>query len=369
MSKDYYNTLGVPENANKDEIKKAFRSLAKKYHPDHHHGDKSAEQKFKEISEAYDILGDDEKRRQYDMMRKYGAYGPHAGAGGAGFDPSQFGGGSFRFEDLGGMGSFADMFSSIFGGEDLFGGRRRKTRTVQPRRGNDLLLRLNINFEEAIGGTSKTIRMNKPVTCTSCGGTGEKAGTERQVCPQCQGRGTVSFSQGGFAISRPCPKCFGKGYAPGKPCARCGGSGRIKESKKLKIKIPAGIEDGGKIRLRGMGNPGSNGGRDGDLIIKVSVNKHQHFERKGKDVYTIVEISYPEAVLGTKAAVRTLAQKVNVNIKPGTIHGTKLRLKGLGLSVDGTQGDQFVEVHIKVPEKVTPRQKELLEEYAKTLQS
>jgi len=365
MSKDYYNVLGVPENASKDEIKKAFRILAKKHHPDRHQGDKTAEQKFKEISEAYDILGDEQKRRQYDMMRKYGAYGPR---GGSGFDPSQFGG-SFRSEDLGGFGSFADIFSSIFGGEDLFGGARRNSRAPRPRRGGDLLIRMNITFDEAIKGTGKTIKMNKPVTCVNCGGTGEEKGSGRHVCPQCGGRGTVSYSQGGFAISRPCPRCLGKGIIPGKACARCGGSGRVKEAKKIRVKIPAGIDDGGNIRLRAMGNPGTNGGRDGDLIITVNVNKHQQFERKGQDVYTTVEISYPQAVLGAKVPVKTLTKTVNVSIKPGTTHGAKLRLKGMGLSADGKQGDEFVEVHIKVLDSVTPRQKELLEEFEKTLQS
>ena len=371
MSKDYYNILGVPENASKDEIKKAFRGLAKKYHPDRNKGDKSSEAKFKDISEAYDILSDDKKRQQYDMMRKYGAYGggfDPRGAGAGGFDRSQFTNG-FRFEDLGGFGSFADIFSSIFGGEDLFGGRQRTGRAVRPRRGGDLIIRLNINFEEAVNGTNKIIRINKPVSCNVCGGTGEQKGGGRHVCPQCGGRGTVSYSQGGFAVSRPCPRCLGKGIIPGKPCTRCGGSGRVKESKKLKIKIPAGIDDGGRIRLRKMGNPGTNGGPDGDLIINVSVNKHQQFERKGHDIYTVVEISYPQAVLGAKVPVKALTKAVNVNIKPGTSHGTKLRLKGLGLSIDGTQGDLYAEVHIRVPKAVSPKQKELLEELQKTLQS
>lgn len=369
MPKDYYSVLGVPENASKEDIKKSFRSLAKKFHPDRNQGDKSAEARFKEISEAYDILGDDQKRNQYDTMRKYGDFGggfdPRQ-AGRAGYGSSQFGNG-FRFEDLGGFGSFADIFSSIFGGEDLFRGQGRKRRAPQPHRGADLSLKLNISFNEAVNGTSKTIRMNKPVSCEVCGGTGEQKGSGQKICPQCNGRGTVSYGQGGFSISRPCPRCLGKGMIPGVPCPRCGGSGRIRESKKIKIKIPAGIDDGGVVRLRGLGNPGVNGGRDGDLLITVNVNKDQQFERRGNDIYTTVEVSYPQAVLGAKVPVKTLTRTVNINIKPGTAHGTKLRLKGMGLSVNGVVGDQYVEVHIKVPSNITPRQKELLEELQKTM--
>ncbi|PKK84548.1 MAG: molecular chaperone DnaJ [candidate division Zixibacteria bacterium HGW-Zixibacteria-1] len=370
MPKNYYTVLGVPENASKEDIKKAFRTLAKKFHPDRNKGEASAEARFKEISEAYEILGDEQKRGQYDTMRKYGAFGgfDHRQARGGAQDSSQFGG-NFRFEDLGGLGSFADIFSSIFGSEDLFGGRSRKHRAAQPHRGAHLSLKLNVSFKEAINGTSKTLRMNKPVTCDVCGGTGEQKGSGQKVCTQCNGRGTVSYAQGGFSISRPCPRCLGKGLVPGTPCGRCGGSGRVKESKKIKIKIPAGIDDGGIVRLRGLGNPGSNGGHDGDLLITVNVNKNQQFERKGNDIYTTVEVSYPQAVLGAKVPVKTLAKMVNINVKPGTTHGTKLRLKGMGLSVDGAQGDQYVEVHIGVPSDITPRQKELLEELQKTMQS
>lgn len=370
MSKDYYNILGVPENASQDEIKKAFRRLAKKYHPDRNRGDKSAEARFKEISEAHDVIGDEKKRQQYDMMRKYGAYGggfdPRT-AGQRGFDFSPFGQ-KFRFEDLGGFGPFADLFSSIFGDADIFSRRRTRSRP-QRKRGNDLAMRLAISFEESIHGTGKTIILNKPSTCGVCRGTGSEPGSGQQACPQCGGRGMVSFAQGGFSVSRPCPRCLGKGNIPGRPCRVCGGSGQIKEKKTIKIKIPAGIDSGGKIRLRGMGNPGVNGGADGDLIITVNVDKHQQFDRRGNDVYTKVEIIYPQAVLGAKIPVKSLTRTVNLSIPAGTKHGTKLRLKGLGLSVDGTQGDQYVEVQISVPENVTPRQKELLEELAKTMQS
>lgn len=376
MSKNYYEILGVPENASKDDIKKAFRTLAKKHHPDRNKGDKTAEARFKDISEAYDVLGDDSKRRQYDDMRRFGGFG------GAGFDPRSTGfgpggfgrgGATFNFENLQGFGSFADIFSSIFGGEDVFAGRggmgarTAQTRRTSPKRGNNWSIKLNVAFDEAVRGAIKTLVLHKPSSCKVCGGSGNERGSGQQVCTECGGRGVVVFGQGGFSISRPCPKCFGKGTMPGQPCRKCGGRGIVREKQKVKIKIPAGIDDGGRIRLRGMGYPGENGGQNGDLIITVSTEKHQEFKREGKDIYTNVEITFPQAVLGAKVPVNTLAQKINLTIPPGTEHGTVLRLKGLGLAVEGTKGDQFVTVHIKVPKKVTDKQRELLEELAETL--
>jgi len=375
MSKDYYNILGIAENASKADIKKAFRSLAKKYHPDRNQGDKTAEAKFKDISEAYDVLNDDKKRQQYDMMRKYGAFagtgGPGGGAGG--FDFSNFSNGSFSAEDLGGFGSFADIFSSIFGGNDIFGraaragtGRGSRVRPTATR-GNDLSLTLSISFEESISGTKKTIALNKPETCRVCSGTGAEPGSGQQTCPQCGGRGTISTAQGAFSVSRPCPRCFGRGVTPGQSCRVCNGTGQTKVKKKIAVKIPAGVEDGGKIRLRGIGNPGRNGGQNGDLIITVAVKKHQQFERKGQNIYTSVEVSYPQAVLGCKVPVKTLTKTINLTIPPGTGHGTKLRLKGMGLAINGTKGDQYVEVNITVPKKVSSKQKKILEELQKVL--
>ncbi len=370
MAKDFYDILGVPENSSKEEIKKAFRRLAKRYHPDRNQGDKSAESRFKEISGAYEVLGDDEKRKQYDMMRKYGAFsGAGAPGNSSGFDFSQFGnGGNFRFEDGGGFGSFADIFSSIFGDEAPFGprGRSRQARKMS-RRGSDLRLNLYIGFKEAISGTSKTIAITRPEKCSACSGTGAEPDSTRNICPQCQGRGTVSISQGAFAVSRPCPRCLGKGILNEKVCGVCGGSGQVREKKKVKVKIPAGIDSGGQIRLRGLGNPGQNGGTDGDLLITVTVEKHQQFDRKGNDIYTKIYISYPVAVLGGKVPVKTLTKDIMLTIPAGTPSGTQMRLKGMGLAADGVPGDQYVEVHIEVPKELTPRQKELLEELGKTL--
>ncbi len=375
MSKDFYNILGVAENASKDDIKKAFRSLAKKYHPDRNQGDKTAEAKFKDISEAHDVLSDDKKRQQYDMMRKYGAFAGAGGPGGGkgGFDFANFSNGSFRAEDLGGFGSFADIFSSIFGGNDIFGrggqsrpgrGRRRQPTAT---RGNDLSLTLQVSFEESISGTKKTIALNKPETCQVCSGTGAEPGSGQQTCPQCGGRGTISTAQGAFSVSRPCPRCLGRGVTPGQACRVCNGAGQTKVKKKIAIKIPAGIENGGRIRLRSLGNPGRSGGQNGDLIITVAVKKHQQFERKGQNIYTKVDISYPQAVLGCKVPVKTLTKTINISIPPGTKHGTKLRLKGMGLAVNGTRGDQYVEVNIIIPKKVSDKQKKILKELQKEM--
>jgi molecular chaperone DnaJ len=372
MPKDYYQTLGVAENASKDEIKKAFRKLAKQYHPDRNSGNKSAEAKFKEISEAYDILGDDKKRQQYDTMRKYGAFAGTGGSGGfpgGGFEGFGGQGTSFRFEDIG-LGSFADIFSAIFGDNDLFrragGGPGRAG--PRARRGQNLGIKMNVSFNEAVSGTTKTIVLNKPSRCRVCNGTGEQAGSGQTTCPECGGRGTVSFAQGAFSISRPCPRCLGRGMVPGQPCGSCSGTGQVHEKEKLRIKIPAGIDDGRKVRLRGMGYPGKNGGSDGDLIVTVNVEKHQQFERDGHDIRSRVEIPYPMAVLGGSIDVRTLSQKIKLKIPPGTKHGTKMRLKGMGLSVNGTKGDQYVEIQIAVPTDITDRQRELLTELAKTFE-
>lgn len=388
MSKDYYNILGVAENSSKADIKKSFRNLAKKYHPDRNQGDKTAEDKFKNISEAYDILNDDKKRQQYDMMRKYGGsfaggpggpggFGGQGGPGGfGGFDFSNMGNGSFRAEDLGGFGSFADIFSSIFGGGGMpgqgsMGGQAEPGRGQRQRpgatRGNDLSLTLKISFEESISGIKKTIALNRPETCKVCTGTGAEPGSGQQTCPQCGGRGTISTAQGGFSVSRPCPRCLGRGVTPGQSCHVCNGTGSTKVKKKIAVKIPEAVEDGAKIRLRGIGNPGRNGGQNGDLIITVAVKKHQQFKREGKNIFTTVDISYPQAVLGCKVPVKTLTKTINLTIPPGTIHGTKLRLKGMGLVLNGIKGDQYVEVNISVPKKVSGKQKKILEELQKEL--
>ncbi len=307
MSKDLYKVLGVAENASQDDIKKAFRKLAKQYHPDRNKGDKAAEERFKEISEAYDMLGDEKKRRQYDTMRKYGAF-----TGGPSFDPRHSGGFDasqferfFRFDNAEGMDVFSELFGSIFGGGSSFRQARGRPRR-RPSRGRDASVSLSVTFEEAMRGTEKTI------------------------------------------------------------VAKNSGTG-IKQ-RRLRVKIPAGIQNGGKVRLRGMGFHGDNGQSNGDLIVTVNVKQSEQFERRGNDIHSKVTVSYADAVLGGKVQVKTLTRTINLTIPPHTKSGTKLRLKGMGLSVNGAQGDQYVEVVIDVPDNLTPRQKELLEELKKTFE-
>jgi molecular chaperone DnaJ len=373
---DYYNTLGVSEGASADEIKKAYRKLAKKYHPDANPSDKQAEKKFKEISEAYHVLSDPQKKQQYDMMRKYGA-GHAAGAGaqtgpGGGFSfddiMSQFGGRSGgRFD---GFGSFADIFSSIFGDRSgaFGGGFESAGRQAAPQRGSDILTDIDIPFEDAAKGGKKTIRVNIEQTCDQCQGSGIAPGSKATVCPECHGSGRVNFSQGAFSVSRPCPRCLGRGQIIGNPCRKCSGSGKIFGPKTIKINIPAGIESGKKIRLKGLGRPGLNGGPTGDLYLRINVMGHGYFWREGKDIHCRVPINLKQAVLGGKIEVPTLTKKhVELKIPPGTSSGQKFRLKGLGLAGNGQKGNQYVEVKIEVPKNMTSEQKKSFEEFSEKM--
>jgi len=276
---DYYKTLGVSETASAAEIKKSYRRLAKKYHPDANPNDKQAEAKFKEISEAYNVLSDTKKKQQYDMMRKYGAGQPGGGMPGGGMPGgfsfedimSQFGGaGQHGDQQAGGFGSFADIFSSMFGDQQPGAGGFGRQRPA-PRKGKDVLTDIEISFEEAANGAEKSVRITSEQACKVCRGSGVTAKGRSSVCPQCNGRGTTTFSQGSFSVSRPCPRCLGRGQISGNPCRKCSGRGRVSKPRTVKIKIPKGLESGKKIRLIGLGQAGSNGGSAGDLYIKVSV--------------------------------------------------------------------------------------------------
>lgn len=372
---DYYNILGVSENASTDEIKKAYRKLAKKYHPDANPNDKQAETKFKEISGAYDVLSDSKKKQQYDTMRKFGAgYATdetYGGPGGFSFNDimSMFGerpgfakGGRFT-----GFGSFADIFSSIFSDQPLrgFGGGDFKAETATaPRKGSDILADIEIPFEDAVNGAKKPIRINVEQPCDQCQGSGITPGSKATVCPECKGRGTVTFSHGSFAVSRPCPRCLGRGQIIGNPCRKCSGKGKIFGPKTIRVNIPGGIESGKKIRLKGLGNPGVNGGPPGDLYLKVTIAGHQYFWREGRDICCRVPINLRQAVLGGKIKVRTLTRQVELKIPPGTSSGQRFRLKGMGLAANGVKGNQYVEVKVEVPKDLTPQQKQLFEKFA-----
>jgi molecular chaperone DnaJ len=374
---DYYQILGVSETASPDDIKKSYRRLAKKYHPDANPNDKKAEGKFKEISEAYSVLSDSAKKQQYDTVRKYGAgFGGaervNGGAtGGYSFEDimSMFGNqqGSGKANTQTGFGSFADIFSSMFSGQQSGGFGDFEQNADAPEKGNDILTDIDISFEDSVIGAQKSIRINVEQPCDICNGSGVTPGSQTSVCPECNGRGNITFSQGSFAVSRPCPRCLGRGRIVGNPCRKCSGKGRIFGPKTIKITIPKGIESGKNIRLKGLGNPGHNGGPAGDLYLKVTVTGHEYFWREGKDIYCRVPINIKQAVLGGKVKVRTLANQIELVIPPGTSSGQRFRLKEVGLATDGVKGDQYVEVKIDMPKQLTPEQKKLFEQFADSL--
>jgi molecular chaperone DnaJ len=360
--KDYYEVLGVTDKATDVELKKAYRRLAKKYHPDANPNNKMAEEKFKEISSAYDVLSDPEKRKQYDQVKQMGQRGFSGGSEGYEDIFSRRGGKgqTFSYEDLGGFGNLSDLFSSFF---DMGEPTRRQKWGAQ--KGGDIYAEVEIPFDLSISGGNTTLEFRKEETCPACGGTGAKAGSKLSTCPDCNGTGMISFSQGGYAVNRPCPRCMGRGKIITTPCPQCGGRGQVISTKRLMIKITPGISDGTQLRLRGQGQAGTGGGPPGDLIVKINVAEHRFFERKGKDIYCRVPINIAQAILGSKIRVRTLNGKVDLKIPPGTQSGAKLRLKGKGLEEDGSKGDQYVEVVVEVPEKISEKQKKLLEEFAK----
>ncbi|UCF79536.1 MAG: molecular chaperone DnaJ [Candidatus Eiseniibacteriota bacterium] len=363
--KDFYETLGVGEKATTEEIKKAYRQLAKKYHPDANPGNKEAERRFKEVSEAYGVLSDSKKRAQYDQMRKLGA-GAFAGGGFQGFDFGDLfsgggtgGGGGFSFEDLGGFGGLGSLFSNLFGS-------RIRPEAQGPRKGNDVLVELEIPFELAVEGGKTTVALSKEDNCKVCGGSGARPGSGTTTCQECGGQGSVSFVQGGYAVSRPCPKCLGRGVLAGDPCSTCAGRGTVRGPKKYAIKIPRGIATGEKIRLRGQGEPGVAGGPPGDIIAQVRVESHPFFTTKGANIYCTVSVNVAQAVLGSKVKVKTVdGRSVELKVPAGVQNGATFRLKGMGLKKNGLKGDQFVKVEVVTPEKITEKQKKLIEEFAR----
>ncbi|HET8656033.1 MAG TPA: molecular chaperone DnaJ [Longimicrobiaceae bacterium] len=361
-TKDFYKVLGVAENASADEIKKAYRKLAKQYHPDANPDNPTAAERFKEVSEAYSVLSDDEKRKQYDQMRKFGAFGgfgghgPGAGARGGAGAPNM---GGINVEDLGGMGGLGDLFSSIF---DL----GRKKRPQGPQRGQSVEYAVEIPFEVAARGGKIPITVPVAESCPTCHGTGAAPGTTPVTCPECRGTGTVTFGQGGFSVNRPCPACYGKGTIPTEPCPTCQGAGQVREQRQIQLTVPAGVDSGSKLRLTGQGEPGVGGGPRGDLIITFRVRADRFFRREGMDVYCTVPINVAQATLGSKIRVRTVGGKhVVLRIPEGTQSGTRFRIKGQGIEKDGQRGDQYVQVKITVPEKLDDQEEQLMREFAK----
>ncbi|MCI7369430.1 MAG: molecular chaperone DnaJ [Firmicutes bacterium] len=357
--RDYYEVLGVKKGASEDELKKAYRKLAKENHPDLHPGDKECEARFKEINEAYEVLSDPDKRAKYDQF------------GHAAFDPSQgFGGGGFGgFE---GFGGFGDIFSDIFGGGFGFGGGGGRNPNA-PRKGDNLRATVNIKFEEAAFGVKKDVFVAKIEQCPDCKGTGCAEGTTAEICPDCKGSGTVMSTKrtpfGMVQSSEQCPKCKGRGKIIHSPCKTCRGIGSVRLQHKVTVSVPAGIDDGQTISLRGQGNAGLNGGPAGDLLITVLVQPHARFERDGASILLEQEVSFSQAALGAEIEVPTLDGKVKLNIPEGTQTGTTFRLKGKGVPFlrNGGRGDQFVTVKVTVPRGMSSAQKDALRKYAQTM--
>jgi molecular chaperone DnaJ len=353
---DYYKTLGVDKRASADEIKKAYRKLARKYHPDTNPDDKSAEARFKEISQAHDVLGDPEKRKQYDS-----GTGPFTtGAGPAG----GFGGfGNFDFDGS----SMGDILSNLFGGSTS--GRRVRSKP-RSERGADLEAQVSITFDQAVTGAQVPLQVPMHATCTTCHGTGAKPGTTPIVCPRCEGRGIETQGQGMFSISQPCSRCGGAGTVIEDPCPTCHGSGAIRTVKKLRVNIPAGVRDGSRIRLAGKGEPGRNGGPAGDLYLITHVSASPTFKRKGANLEVEVPLTIPEALQGADIQVPTLNGTKTLRVKPGTAHGTVQRLRGEGppkLSSNGEKGDIHYRFVINVPDHLSKEQQEAVETLSKTM--
>ena len=351
MSKrDYYEVLGVEKGASGAELKKAYRRLAMKFHPDRNPDDEKAEEKFKEATEAYEVLTDANKRAAYDQ---YGHAGvdPNMGAGGGGF----------------GGGNFSDIFGDVFG--DIFGGGGRGGRS-SVQRGSDLRYTLELDLEEAVRGTSVTIRVPTLVGCETCDGTGAKKGTTPATCTTCGGHGQVRMQQGFFSVQQTCPRCHGTGKMITDPCNDCHGEGRVEKQKNLSVKVPAGVDTGDRIRLAGEGEAGVNGGPAGDLYVVVSVREHKIFQRDGKNLYCEVPISFVDAALGGELEVPTLDGRVKLKIPEGAQTGKLFRLRGKGVTPvrGGSPGDLLCRVVVETPVNLTKRQRELLEELRQTLE-
>jgi molecular chaperone DnaJ len=355
--RDYYETLGVDRGTNESELKKAYRQLALQYHPDRNDGDPAAEEKFKEISEAYSVLSDPQKRRTYDQFG-------HAGLGGAGSAP-----------DFGDVGGFTDLFSDLFG--DIFGGAgggRGGRRRGRGQRGADLRYNLEINLDDVLEGLEANIQIPKMRPCQTCSGSGARAGTRAKTCGRCQGAGQLMFQQGFFRVNRPCEQCSGAGEIVTDPCKDCRGAGRIEGLQDLQVKVPPGVDDGVRLRLSGEGEAGISGGPPGDLYVVVSVTPHPLLERQETDLHCEIPVPFVTAALGGEVDVPTLEGKIKMKIPEGTQSGKLLRLRGKGLpplhpQLDKAQlmkmrGDSYARIFVEVPSKLNARQRELLESFA-----
>lgn len=351
--RDYYDVLGVSKSASDDEIKQSYRKLALKYHPDKNKGNPESEEKFKEATEAYEVLRDPKKRAAYD---KFGHEGVGAGA-------DAFGRRAYSdFSDIFGNFDFGDIFEGFFGSS--YGGQKSR----KNRRGSDIQYDLSITLEEAATGKEVQIEIPRHETCETCGGTGSAAGSKPAVCPVCNGAGQIRQTQGFFSITQPCYKCHGEGKIISSPCKSCDGTGLKVKKRTITVKVPAGVESGSRLKITGEGEHSPSGGSRGDLYVVLHIKKHQYFERHGNDILSLIDITFPMACIGGEIEVPTIyGNKAKMKIPPGTENGQVFRLKGNGIPYLGSygKGDQLVKINVRVPKKLTARQKELLKEFSK----
>jgi molecular chaperone DnaJ len=353
---DYYKTLGVSDKATDKELRRAYRKLAKEFHPDSHPG---SEERFKAVSAAYDVLGDPEKRKEYDEVRRLGPLSGLGGFGGGG------GGGegnfNFRLDDL------SDIFGGLFGRAGRGSASARAASGSGPRRGHDLEAELHLSFQEAVDGAVTAVNVTSGTRCSTCGGSGSRPGTAPVICPRCNGLGVLNDNQGMFSLSSPCPDCQGRGTRIVDPCPACKGTGLEQRQRQVKVRIPAGVEDRQRIRVKGRGEPGANGGPAGDLYVVVHVATHPLFGRKGRNLTLTVPVTYPEATLGGAIRVPSLKEPVTLKIPPGTRQGRTFRVKGRGIQSGASTGDLLVTVDVVVPAHLTEDQRHAVEALAKTL--
>jgi molecular chaperone DnaJ len=361
FEKDYYRVLGVGDDASQKDIKSAYRKLSRQYHPDANPDDAAAEERFKEVSAAYDVVGDPEKRKEYDEVRKLGPMGGmFGGAGGPGAGGP--GAGGFRFEDVGDLG---DVLGGLFGRGRRRGAQGGPGRGTGPHRGPDLEAELHLDFEDAVHGLTTTIHLTSDAACSTCHGSGSRPGTTPTTCPHCQGRGVIDDNQGFFSFSQPCPNCAGQGYLIEDPCPTCHGTGVERRPREVKVRLPAGVADGQRIRLKGRGGPGRNGGPPGDLYVTARVGPHPVFARRGDDLTLNLPVTYPEAALGADVRVPTLdGGSVKLRIPAGTRSGRTLRVKGKGVAGPKKKGDLLVTVEVAVPQNMTDDERKAVEALA-----
>ncbi|MEM9656071.1 MAG: molecular chaperone DnaJ [Actinomycetota bacterium] len=358
LERDFYKILGVSESATEKELTKAYRKLARKYHPDANQNDSAAEERFKEVSEAYDVLGDAERRKEYDELRKYGRTAGFGGGNPFGGGTAGGPGGGFSFDS----GNLSDILGDLFGAGRRGGGPGPGT---GPRRGDDLEAELNLSFDEAVKGVTTSVHLTSDAACGTCRGSGSAPGTSPERCPQCEGRGVLDDDQGFFSLSQPCPRCSGRGRIVTNPCQTCTGSGIERKPRQVKVRIPAGVKDGQRIRLKGRGAPGRNNGPTGDLYVIVKVGVHSLFGRSGSNLTIEVPVTFAEATLGANVKVPTLdGPTITLKMPAATPSGKTFRVKGKGVHTNGNSGDLLVTVVVDVPSSLTDEQRSAIEALA-----